>query len=83
MQQLQNKVAYSTGSASGIGKQIATVFGRAGAAVVIADLNRPRPRTRPPNFAPNFAPAAHGVLVAPGCVALPCAQECAASSRLA
>ncbi|CAN7587344.1 3-hydroxybutyrate dehydrogenase [Pseudorhodoferax sp. LjRoot39] len=39
MQQLQNKVAYITGSASGIGKEIATVFAREGAAVVIADLN--------------------------------------------
>jgi 3-hydroxybutyrate dehydrogenase len=39
MQQLQNKVAYITGAASGIGKEIATVFAREGAAVVIADLN--------------------------------------------
>ncbi|RCW72914.1 3-hydroxybutyrate dehydrogenase [Pseudorhodoferax soli] len=39
MQQLQNKVAYITGSASGIGKEIATLFAREGAAVVIADLN--------------------------------------------
>ena len=39
MQQLRNKVAYITGSASGIGKEIATVFAREGAAVVIADLN--------------------------------------------
>ena len=39
MQQLRNKVAYITGSASGIGKEIATVFAREGAAVAIADLN--------------------------------------------
>ncbi|HVR54684.1 MAG TPA: 3-hydroxybutyrate dehydrogenase [Pseudorhodoferax sp.] len=39
MQQLENKVAYITGSASGIGKEIATLFAREGAAVVIADLN--------------------------------------------
>jgi len=38
--QLQNKVAYITGSASGIGRAIATVFAREGAKVVIADLNK-------------------------------------------
>jgi 3-hydroxybutyrate dehydrogenase len=36
--QLQNKVAVITGSASGIGKEIAIEFARAGAKVVIADL---------------------------------------------
>ena len=36
---LQDKVAVVTGSASGIGKQIATVYFGAGARVVIADLN--------------------------------------------
>ncbi len=40
MQQLKDKVAYITGSASGIGKEIATVFAREGAKVVIADLNK-------------------------------------------
>ena len=38
--QLKDKVAFITGSASGIGKEIATVFAREGAKVVIADLNK-------------------------------------------
>ena len=38
--QLKNKVAYITGSASGIGKEIATVFAREGAKIIIADLNK-------------------------------------------
>jgi 3-hydroxybutyrate dehydrogenase len=38
--QLQDKVAFITGSASGIGKEIAIVFAREGAKVVIADLNK-------------------------------------------
>ena len=38
--QLKNKVAFITGSASGIGKEIALVFAREGAKVVIADLNK-------------------------------------------
>lgn len=38
--QLKDKVAYITGSASGIGKEIATVFAREGAKIVIADLNK-------------------------------------------
>jgi len=37
---LENKVAIVTGAASGIGKDIATLFGREGARVVIADLNQ-------------------------------------------
>jgi 3-hydroxybutyrate dehydrogenase len=36
---LQDKVALVTGAASGIGKEIATVYHREGAKVVIADLN--------------------------------------------
>ncbi|WP_326533882.1 3-hydroxybutyrate dehydrogenase [Pseudorhodoferax sp.] len=40
MQQLKNKVAYITGAASGIGKEIATVFAREGADIVVADLNK-------------------------------------------
>ena len=38
--QLKDKVAFITGSASGIGKEIATVFAREGASIVIADLNK-------------------------------------------
>ena len=38
--QLQDKVAFITGSASGIGKEIAVVYAREGAKVVIADLNQ-------------------------------------------
>jgi 3-hydroxybutyrate dehydrogenase len=37
---LKDKVAIVTGAASGIGKEIAMVFAREGAKVVIADLNR-------------------------------------------
>jgi 3-hydroxybutyrate dehydrogenase len=37
---LKDKVAYITGSASGIGREIAVVFAREGAHVVIADLNK-------------------------------------------
>ena len=36
---LQNKTAFITGAASGIGREIAIVFAREGANVVIADLN--------------------------------------------
>jgi 3-hydroxybutyrate dehydrogenase len=38
--QLQGKVAFITGSASGIGKEIAIVYAREGAKIVIADLNK-------------------------------------------
>jgi 3-hydroxybutyrate dehydrogenase len=38
--QLKDKVAYITGSASGIGKEIAIVYAREGAKIVIADLNK-------------------------------------------
>ena len=37
---LENKVAIVTGAASGIGKDIAVLFAREGARVVIADLNQ-------------------------------------------
>jgi 3-hydroxybutyrate dehydrogenase len=37
---LENKVAIVTGAASGIGKEIAALFAREGAKVVIADLNQ-------------------------------------------
>jgi 3-hydroxybutyrate dehydrogenase len=37
---LENKVAIVTGAASGIGKEIATLFAREGARIVIADLNQ-------------------------------------------
>jgi NAD(P)-dependent dehydrogenase (short-subunit alcohol dehydrogenase family) len=37
---LENKVAIVTGAASGIGKDIAILFAREGARVVIADLNQ-------------------------------------------
>lgn len=39
-QQLSGKVAYITGSASGIGKAIAQLYAQEGAKVVIADLNQ-------------------------------------------
>ena len=38
--QLKDKVAFITGSASGIGKEIAVVFAKQGAKIVIADLNK-------------------------------------------
>ncbi len=38
--QLKDKIAFITGSASGIGKEIATLFAKEGAKVVIADLNK-------------------------------------------
>jgi 3-hydroxybutyrate dehydrogenase len=38
--QLKDKVAFITGSASGIGREIAAVYAREGAKVVIADLNK-------------------------------------------
>ncbi len=37
---LKDKVAFITGSASGIGREIAVVFAREGAKIVIADLNK-------------------------------------------
>ncbi|MGH8766148.1 MAG: 3-hydroxybutyrate dehydrogenase [Burkholderiales bacterium] len=40
MTRLEGKVAYITGAASGIGKEIALEFARAGAKIVVADLNR-------------------------------------------
>ncbi len=38
--QLKDKVAFITGAASGIGKEIAIVYAREGASIVIADLNK-------------------------------------------
>ncbi|WHZ20726.1 MAG: 3-hydroxybutyrate dehydrogenase [Rhodanobacteraceae bacterium] len=40
MKQLQDKIAIVTGSASGLGKAIATLYAKEGAKVAIADLNR-------------------------------------------
>ena len=37
---LQDKIAFVTGAASGIGKEIASTYARAGARVAIADMNR-------------------------------------------
>jgi 3-hydroxybutyrate dehydrogenase len=39
MTRLDNKVAFVTGAASGIGKRIAQVYAQAGAAIAVADLN--------------------------------------------
>ncbi|MDB5860021.1 MAG: 3-hydroxybutyrate dehydrogenase [Ramlibacter sp.] len=38
--QLKDKIAFITGSASGIGKEIAVMYAREGASIVIADLNK-------------------------------------------
>ena len=38
-QQMQDRIAFVTGAASGIGKEIATIYAREGAKVAIADLN--------------------------------------------
>ncbi len=40
MMRLDNKVAFVTGAASGIGKRIAEVYAQAGASVAVVDLNR-------------------------------------------
>src|SRR5450432_3606038 len=40
MARLEGKVAYITGAASGIGKEIAIEFAREGAKIVVADLNK-------------------------------------------
>ena len=38
-QQMQDRIAFVTGAASGIGKEIATIYAREGAKVAIADMN--------------------------------------------
>ena len=40
MSRLEGKIAYITGAASGIGKEIAIEFAREGASIAIADLNK-------------------------------------------
>lgn len=44
---LDGKVAFVTGAGSGIGQRIAQRYAEAGAAVALADLNRPRRRRQP------------------------------------
>ena len=55
--QLDNKVAFITGSASGIGKEIAIVYAREGAKVVIADLNAEAARATAAELAATGAQA--------------------------
>lgn len=63
MSRFENKVAVVTGAASGIGKEIAHAFARAGAKVVIADLKR------------DAAEAAAAEIVAAGGIAMGVAMD--------
>jgi len=60
--QLENQVAFITGAASGIGREIAIVFAREGAHVVIADLNREAAMATAAEIS-ETAPTAIGVAV--------------------